>query len=408
MPQFQTPRGTRDLAPDEMRRRNWIIQTVRTVYERYGFEPLETPAFEDWALLSAKGGGGDAIRDEIYYFKDKSGRELGLRFDLTVPLARFIASNPQLPKPFKRYQIGKVWRYDNPQAGRFREFWQADIDTVGSSSPEADAECLAAAAKALEALGFKDFRIRVNDRRILSGLARKLNLQPVEAAVFRVLDKMGKVGEAETAKQLKSIDAKAVKMLDAIRAGFPKLGKDAEGAEELGALLKACEAYHLKVEPDLSLVRGLDYYTGGIFEIEAGAGIGSIAGGGRYDKLIGSFGGQDLPAVGISIGIDRVAELLRSMGAARKEVFVVAVKPELRNEAVRLATELRSAGIQAVVDVAGKDLRKQLDYVNSNAIPFALFVGPAEVKEGRFTLRDMKTGKEKKLAPKELAKALNA
>ncbi len=201
MAQFQTPRGTRDLPPGDMKRRNRIVQTIRGVYESYGFQPLETPAFESWELLSRKGGGGDAIRDEIYYFKDKSGRELGLRFDLTVPLARFVASNPQLPKPFKRYQIGRVWRYDNPQAGRFREFWQADVDTVGSSSVEADAECLAAVADALRALGLKDFRVRVNNRELLASLVKKFGLEGMSAKIFRVLDKMGKAGAGQKCAQ---------------------------------------------------------------------------------------------------------------------------------------------------------------------------------------------------------------
>jgi len=382
------------------------MQTVRAVYERYGYEPLETPAFESWELLSAKGGGGDAIRDEIYCFKDKSGRELGLRFDLTVPLARFIASNPQLPKPFKRYQIGKVWRYDNPQAGRFREFWQADIDTIGSASVEADAECLAAAASVLKALGFKSFTVRVNNRKILSAIVKSAGLESVSVAVFRALDKLGKIGEAQTAKELRSIDPKAPKILDIIKAGFSKLNKSMDGVSELGALVAACKVYGLDIVPDLSLVRGLDYYTGSIFEIEAGGGVGSIAGGGRYDRLIGSFGGQDLPAVGISIGIDRVAELLKETTATEKKVYIAIVKDELRGDAIRLANALRAEGIQALVDVSAKDLRKQLEYVNSNAIPFVLFVGPAEVKAGSFTLRDMKTGKETKLTPKKIAEFL--
>ncbi|MFH1294505.1 MAG: HisS family protein, partial [Candidatus Aenigmatarchaeota archaeon] len=209
---LQTPRGTRDLVPEEMEKRNRIIDIIRKTYESYGFLPLETPAFESWELLSKKGGGGDAIKDEIYYFKDKSGRELALRFDLTVPLSRFIATNPQIAKPFKRYQIGRVWRYDRPQAGRFREFEQADIDIIGSASMEADAECIAAVSDVLKSLGLKNFVIRVNNRKILNSMIKSLNLEKKAKDIFRILDKMEKAGENETTEELKKIDKNAVRI----------------------------------------------------------------------------------------------------------------------------------------------------------------------------------------------------
>ena len=190
------PRGTRDYAPEEMILKNQMFDRIRRVYESFGFVPLETPAFESWDLLGAKGGGGEEIKSEIYYFKDKSDRELGLRFDLTAGLSRFVANNPNLSKPFKRYQVGRAWRYDRPQAGRFREFYQADVDIIGSSEPEAEAEVLAAGIKALEELKIGDFYIKVNDRRILDAFAVKQGL-PEERIIeiFRSVDKLEKVGD---------------------------------------------------------------------------------------------------------------------------------------------------------------------------------------------------------------------
>ena len=193
MPRFQTPRGTRDFPPEEMMKRQYVFDTIRQVFESFGFSPMETPAFESWELLSAKGGGGEEVKDEIYYFRDKSNRELGLRFDLTVPMARFVASNPQLAKPFKRYQIGRAWRYDRPQAGRFREFWQADVDVIGAEGTDADAECIAVAVEALKRLGFSRFTVRLNSRKVLNSTIKSAGVDAKDAAqVFRALDKLEK------------------------------------------------------------------------------------------------------------------------------------------------------------------------------------------------------------------------
>jgi histidyl-tRNA synthetase len=191
---FQPPKGMRDFLPEEAVKFNWLIEVVKSTFEKYGFEPLFSPAVENFELLSAKGGLGEAVKNEIYYFKDKSERELGLRFDLTMPLARIASSNPQLPKPFKRYQIERVWRYDNPQAMRYREFWQADIDTVGSYYLVADAECLACVCEILDKLGFKDYLIRVNSRRLIEKLLEKnIGKEKIQDGL-RILDKLDKKG----------------------------------------------------------------------------------------------------------------------------------------------------------------------------------------------------------------------
>lgn len=424
---IQPPRGTRDFMPAEMIRREYLLEMVRAVFRDYGFQPIETPAFESWELLGKKGGGGEEVKDEVYYFRDKAKREVGLRFDLTVPMARVVAANPQLPKPFKRYQIGRAWRYDRPQAGRFREFWQADADIVGSPRMDAEAECLALAVNCLKQLGFSRFRIRLNNRKILNGMVELAGVKKGKAPeVFRVLDKLEKLGEKAVRKELSRIvtPKKARQILDAIGRkgppssmlkGLPEIEQSTtaeEGADELKKIVRRCQAYGIGkfIEIDFSLVRGLDYYTGPIFEIsiESKKDLGSAAGGGRYDNLTELYGGKWTPAVGISLGIERIYELMESQGmfshqpATRTELFIVSVDEDSRKEAISIAQKLRDKFVNTETDLMGRDIKKQLNYVNSRSIPFALFVGPHELKKGRFTLKDMKSGKERGLTLPQL------
>ncbi len=417
MVKFKTPRGTRDFLPRDMIKREWIFSVFRRVFGSYGFDPLETPAFEDWKLLSAKGGGGDEIKDEIYYFRDKSKRELGLRFEFTVSGARVVANNPQIPKPFKRYQIGPVWRYDRPQAGRFREFWQADSDIVGSSGMECEAEILALSVECLRELGFRDFVIRINNRKILSGIVEALGIKN-QAGVFRALDKFEKLGRKEFEKELKkAAGAKAGKLLNALEKGPGSLKSKliGEGLNELREISKMGKGYGITkyIKTDYSLIRGLDYYTGPIFEvfIKGFENLGSVAGGGRYDKLIGLFGGGQTPAVGISFGIERIFSIMQDkkmfkLSETNTRVFVVPVNEKLRKKALKAVQELRKAGIPSQTDLMGRNIRKQLEYVNSMGIPYAIFLGPREAKSGKLTLRDMKTGKESSLKISGIIKRL--
>ncbi len=425
---IQPPRGTRDFMPAVMIRREYLIEMIRAVFRDYGFQPMETPAFESWELLSKKGGGGEAVKDEIYYFKDKAYREMGLRFDLTVPLARVVVANPQFPKPFKCYQIGKVWRYDRPQAGRFREFWQTDADIVGSQSMDCEAECLALAVNVLSQLGFRKFKVRLNDRKILNGVMEVAGIgKKMEADVFRVLDKLEKIGPGEVKKELGRIipPRKARTIMDAIgKSGSPSsMLRDSpgiesstvadEGMNELRDLVGKCKTYGIGkyLEIDFSMVRGLEYYTGPIFEIfiESERNVGSVGGGGRYDNLVELYGGKWTPAVGISLGIERIYDIMESEGMfdqpkTRTEVFVVAVDDSVRKDAIMVAQELRAKFANVETDLMGRDMKKQLAYVNAQGIPFAVFVGPAELKKGRFTVRDMKSGKEAGLGLVQMAK----
>jgi len=407
---FQTPRGTRDFLPEEMIKRTFVLDTVRRVFEKWGFDPIETPAFEEWNLLAAKSGGGEAIKEEVYYFRDKSDRELGLRFDLTVPTARVVANNPDLPKPFRRYQIGPVWRYDRPGAGRYREFWQCDVDIFGSSSPEADAVTIATACDALRELGFNDFVVRINNRRIIEAFLNSISVRDAKS-VFRSIDKLEKFGEKTVVEELKEkgIEKNSInKILDFIKINDldkisdllknEKLGK--EGVEEIRNILETIKnmGFGKNAKFDPSLVRGLDYYTSVVFEIVTKDSGLSIAGGGRYDNLIELFGGRPTPATGISLGIERIIEIMEKKGMfdlpkTGTTVFVANVSdPE---DAMKIAEKLISLGTAAEFDVCGRNLSKQLEYVNSKGIPYTIVVGKKEMESRTIKLRDMKSGNEK-------------
>ncbi len=424
MSKFQTPRGTRDFLPRDMVRREYIFRVIKSVFERFGFAPLETPAFEDWKLLSRKGSGGDEIKDEIYYFRDKSKRELGLRFDLTVPLARVVANNPQLPKPFKRYQIGRVWRYDRPQAGRFREFWQADADVIGSASMAAEAECIAVFITCLRELGFRDFEVRLNNRKLLNGMIEVVDVDKKKApAVFRALDKLEKRGEEEVKKELKRAGVKP-KQIETLMKMIKMSGKPEgiirkarkmlegfseaeEGLKELEEIVNLSKSYGTaeRIIIDFSLVRGLDYYTGPVFEIfvKAEKEIGSVAGGGRYDNLIELYRGTPTSATGGSFGIERIYEIMfaenmfKGIPSSKTRVFVAAARdePRLKKAAMETVQKLRKEGIPAETDLMGRKLKQCLDYADRLDIPYMVIIGEKELRSDRLTLRDMKKREQK-------------
>lgn len=395
---FQPPKGTRDLMPNDAARLQSVWTIVADVFEHYGFRPMYTPAFENFDLLTAKGGLGEAVKDEIYYFRDKSDRELGLRFDLTMPLARIISANPQIPKPFKRYAIDKVWRYDNPQAMRWREFWQADIDTIGTKSLLADAEIIAATCECLDKLGFKNYYIRVNNRKFLDGkIGRSVPKEKIPQ-VFRILDKLEKIGEKEVLTELKKIGCDTKDLRDVI-SDKECAKKDEEIQELLDYLGDFGVAEKIKI--DASLVRGLDYYTSLVFEVFLGAKV-SCGGGGRYDNLVRKIGGQPTEAVGISLGLDRVMEMLREQNVSQEtndgtKILVANVSEDVRSDMIKTAQRLRSEGISCQINLTDRYLSKQLEYANSQGIQYVLIVGKEELKMKRFKLRDMKANVQKEL-----------
>ncbi len=396
-----------DFLPARAKKKQWIEDTCRQVFESYGFEPLVTPALEELETLTKKGAAGNAVRDEIYFFKDKGDREVGLRFDLTVPLARVVASDPTLKKPFKRYQIAPVWRYDRPQAGRFREFTQADADIVGSGSVAADFECIAVAAEIMARLGVKG-KIRINNRKLLEDFALANGVEKEQAKeCFRCLDKLGKVGKKEVEKEMreKKIDTKIISRLSSTFSEIEKKIPQSEGVKEIRELLELAKANSLEklVQFDLSLARGLEYYTGNVFEVSADSGP-SIGGGGRYDNLVSDYGGQKTPAVGISFGIERILELIEEKAPeiSSAKIFVAAVSKEFQKDALALSQKIRALGINTETDLMERNVSKNVEYADSKKIPFVVFVGENELKEKAFRAKNMKTGKETKIKFSEL------
>jgi len=396
---IQTPKGFRDFLPPTLSGRKFVLEKITSCLEKFGFEPLETPAIEFAETLKGKYGEEEKL---IFEFTDRGGREVALRFDQTVPLARVVATNPDLPKPFKRYQVQPVWRAENPQKGRYREFLQVDFDTVGASPILADAEIVAATIAATKEVGFKDFTLKINDRETFKGMS-------IEE--IRTIDKLQKIGEAGVIEQLKrtgygTSQAKAI--LKKIKNSPPT-----KNIEKLFEYLKEFKTESDKYAFDPTLARGLDYYTGLIFELEVeGYTGGSIGGGGRYDDLIGRFTGGKTPATGFSFGFDRLieaaeeAKLLPDYKPSTR-VFVTVFKENLLKESLGLVSKLRNRGIAAEIALdPSEKLEKQLKYADNKGIPYAAVLGPEEVKTDTATLKDLSTGEQTRLKESELIKKL--
>jgi len=425
----QIPKGFRDFLPQQMILRRNIMRTMSAIFEQYGFVPLDTPCLEYARTLEGKyGEEGDKL---IYRFEDRGGRAVALRYDLTIPLARVAAMYQQLPKPFKRYQIAPVWRADKPQKGRFREFYQCDIDIIGSPGACADAELLLVAHAVLQALGFDNYLIRINNRKILNALAERLGIDSARIPDFlRALDKLDKAGpeavlqEMQSA-QLLSHDAQTIvreRLLgegdnfEAVAALVADSETGAAGLRELELITRVLEADGVDVryyQKDISLARGLDYYTGPIFEVVVREPrIGSILGGGRYDDLIGLFTRQSMPATGISFGLERLVTVMEELGMAGKthsmtQVLVTQFSDELLAEGVKLAAQLRRAGLNTELYHAPDKLKKQMSYAAGRAIPAVVVLGPDEAREGRATLKNMLTGAQEVLAQQDLPAAIH-
>jgi len=410
-------KGARDHLPAAMHRRNQVMDTVRRVFTRYGFEPLETPAFERIETLMGKY--GDEGEKLIYRIlkRGQGGQrgevDLALRYDLTVPLARVVAMHPEVPLPFKRYQMQPVWRADRPQRGRFREFYQCDVDTVGSTSLVADAECVAVFHDCLVELGFTDFTIRLNHRKLLWSMAALVGALDQEAALLTVVDKLDKLGLDAVLQMLRDQLDFDDEGCDLIRAFLAGRGEEALERNSMHEPIAAAElreghahAVALGVEPsrlvyDPTLARGLDYYTGPVFEaVVTEPKIGSIGGGGRYDGLIGMFGKQQVPAVGISVGLERILVVMEELGMlpevqTRTEVFVTVFSEELLGASMAATTAFRAAGVNAQVTLGARGkLGKQLKRIHRLGVRYAVVIGPDEVAAGQVVLRDLFAGEQ--------------
>ncbi len=411
-------------------KKNWVVDIIREVYESYGYEPLDTPAFEYMDMLRIKS--GEDILNQVYAFKDKSDRELALRFEHTASTVRVVATHRELQMPFKRYIIGPTWRYERPTETRFREFLQADVDVFGVEGSIADAEVISAAVEAFSRLGFEGFTIYLNDRRILRSIVELAGIPPERSLdAIRAVDKIKKIGRDGVIEELRGIspyEEASIKLLDFIGLkGEPlevidsakKMLKEypegVKGCEALEDLIKYAEAFGFAeyIEVDLSLARGLDYYTGPIFEVFAKGyeEYSSLAGGGRYDEIVELFGGDPTPATGISFGPDRVTMVLEEKGAFKDlslgaDVYVAPVNEDMVLKAIEITQSLRRAGVSAIVDLMGRRLGKQFEYADKKGIPTVVVVGEKDLAEASVTVRDMKTGDQEKVKVDELPSRL--
>ena len=422
----RVPRGMRDILPEQMIRRQYVINVIREVFEEFGFEPLQTPALELSEVLTGKYG-PDAEK-LIYQAGHVGGKEdISLRYDLSVPLCRLIAMYPQLPKPFKRYQIDPVWRAERPQKGRYRQFFQCDADTVGSESMLTDAENVTLIYQVLTRLGFKQFEININDRKLITGIGQFAGV-PTEqlGGLYRSIDKLDKIGlagvRAELAENqipepviekllaLLEVEGDAATVLSALSE---QLG-DAEVAREGIAELKALIGYLTTLGvPDkfykvnVSMVRGLEYYTGPIYEtVVEEPKIGSITGGGRYDELIGSFSKQGYPATGTSFGIERIIDVMEefdmfpvAVGKTVTQVLVTVFDADLAQESLKVASLLRQSGIRVEVYSRPARMSAQIKYADTKGIPYAVILGSDEVEAGTVAVRDL-ANREQHIVPR--------
>jgi histidyl-tRNA synthetase len=408
----------RDFLPEDVRRRQYVIDVVRGVYERYGFEPLETPALENIETLLGKyGDEGDKLLYKVLRRGDgeASGEtDLALRYDLTVPLARVVADNRgTLPRFFKRYQIQPVWRADRPQRGRFREFYQCDVDAIGSTSPVVEVEMIAAVSEVLRTLGFRDFTVQVNHRQLLTAMLDAAGIDAgLHGEALVAIDKLDKIGRDGVVKDMgaRGIAADAAeRALDAATAGRLVAGTPA--ADNIAAIMELCGATaaggHVVFTPRLA--RGLSYYTGAIMEIAVPDLAGSLGGGGRYDGLIGMFSGEPIPACGFSLGLERILVVMGERGmfpesvqASGPDVLVTVFDTPQTADSLRLAAELRAAGLRVEVYPealrGGKDLGKAFKYGESRKARFATVLGENELACGEVKIKNLSTRQEEAVA----------
>jgi histidyl-tRNA synthetase len=447
------PKGTRDFLPEVMVKRNYIFSTIRAVFEKYGFLPIETPSMENLSTLTGKygeegdqllfkilnsriheSGKKDQLRTEFELSLEKSRNseiltEKALRYDLTVPFARFVVQNQnELSFPFKRYQIQPVWRADKPQKGRYREFFQCDVDVVGSDSLLHEIELILIIDEVLSNLGLNDFTIKLNNRKILSGIAEVCGEKEKLVAITVAIDKLDKIGIDGVIAELreKGVNEHAIQKMDPLFAlngsneeklrslsSFLELSETGlKGIEELSYVLEHVNKIGVGkaiVEFDVTLARGLNYYTGAIFEVKANnVQMGSITGGGRYDDLTGLFGLKGMSGVGISFGADRIYDVMNELNlfpssvlASTKVLFINFGEAE-QFYSMKVASDFRKKGIACEVYPSSVKMAKQMKYANDKKIPFVVMIGSKEMESGQLTFKDMASGEQFSGKPEEL------
>lgn len=421
----RTLKGFRDYLPETMLPRERLMETARKVYRSYGFAPIDTPALEYEEILTGKG--GEESDKQLYRFVDHGGRSVALRFDLTVPLARFVAQyHNDLGLPFKRYHIGPVWRGENTQRGRYREFVQCDFDTIGVESITADIESILVVHELFRTIGFERFQVRVNNRKLLEGLWERAGFEGNIPAVLRALDKLRKVGRERVEAEIAALPTPRMVSMEGIfdvilAAGAPselqlellehQVGNNEKGRAGLRELRELVEAVHAvgvspqRISIDLSIARGLDYYTGTIFETFLGdlPAIGSVCSGGRYDNLAQLYTKERLPGIGGSLGLDRLLAAMEELGMLEKrrtpvKLLLTYFDAQHLADYLRLAARLREAGVGVEFYPEPKKLGHQLKYADKRGFTWALIVGSDEWKNGRCQLKTLADGSSRELA----------
>ncbi len=449
------PKGTRDFSPAEMAKRNYIFDTIKSVFRKYGYQQIETPAMENLSTLTGKyGEEGDKLIFKILNSGDyllKVDQQLllslnvqrvtagisekALRYDLTVPFARYVVMHQnEIAFPFKRFQVQPVWRADRPQKGRYREFYQCDADVVGSESLLNEAEFVMIYDEALGKMGLKDFTIKINNRKILSGIAELIDKSDNITDLTVAIDKIDKIGLDGVSKELlergfSEDDIEKIKpvillqgtneaKLASLRATLAGSVIGIKGCDEIETVLNYIAGNPLrtaKLELDITLARGLNYYTGAIFEVKTNeVQMGSIGGGGRYDDLTGMFGLKGLTGVGISFGADRIYDVLEELdlfpqtASQGTKVLICCFDADGEKFALPLLKQLRDSDIPSELYPAGAKIKKQLDYANARQVPFTIMIGSDEMQSGLLTLKDMVSGGQEKLPADEIVKKLKA
>ncbi len=449
------PKGTRDFSPEEMVKRNYIFDTIKSVFRKYGYQEIQTPTMENLDTLTGKyGDEGDKLIFKILNSGDFLAKvspekleaansksitseisEKALRYDLTVPFARYVVMHQNdIALPFKRFQVQPVWRADRPQKGRYREFYQCDADVVGSDSLLNEAEFVLIYQEALSNLGLKDFIIKINNRKILSGIAEIIGKPELIIDMTVAIDKLDKIGmdgvvkellekgfgesDIEKLKPIIELDGSNAEKIEKLKSVLIKSETGLKGIAELEILFNYIEQLKtpnskLQLELDITLARGLNYYTGAIFEVKSNeVAIGSIGGGGRYDDLTGMFGLKDLTGVGISFGADRIYDVLEELGLfptttnETTRVLISNFDEAAENYALPILSQLRQNGIAAELYPQAAKLKKQLSYADAKRIPYVILIGSEEMESGLLSLKNMQSGEQQKLTLANIVKQL--
>ena len=429
------PKGTRDFGPVEMAKRNYIFNTIRSVYELYGFQQIETPAQETLATLMGKyGEEGDKLLFKILNSGDYLSKiddeelkerntlrlaskicEKGLRYDLTVPFARYVVMHrEELQLPFKRYQVQPVWRADRPQKGRYREFYQFDGDVVGSDSLLNEVELMQIVDTVFSRFGVR-VQIKINNRKILTGIAEVIGAADKIVDITVAIDKLDKIGiDNEKLQPIIMLEGSNEQKLNTIAEVLASSETGLKGVEETKYILGYLTSLNNEIQLDLTLARGLSYYTGAIFEVKAlDTPMGSISGGGRYDNLTGIFGMPGLSGVGISFGVDRIYDVLNALDLYPKDsvtttqlLFINFGERETAY-CLPIINKVRAKGIRSEIYPDASKMKKQMSYANAKQIPFVALAGESEINEGKVTLKNMETGEQQMVTPDELIERLS-